>query len=151
MEDFIKDIKSSGLKLNQAQLLPLLQRFQNKFGYIDIKFIEELSKILNIPAGKIYGIASFYNQFRFSPRGKYHIEFCSGASCHIKVKEDLKLEVESHLNQKTNQGKDFVSVDYIPCMGACAQGPVVAINGKYYTKLNIMKLRELLNNLNKDL
>ena len=148
MKDFVNKINRDK-KISQSELLTILQDFQNQFGYIDLNFIEDLSKIIKIPAGKIYGIATFYNQFRFRPHGKYHIGFCSGATCHINGANNLKNELQNYirLNNETNISGDKFSIEYIPCMGACAQGPVIKINDKYITKMTLSKLKKILQEL----
>jgi NADH:ubiquinone oxidoreductase subunit E len=147
MDNFIKKIEKS--KYSKEDLLPILQDFQNQFGYIDLDFIEKLSKTLNIPSGKIYGIASFYSQFRFKPLGKYHIKLCSGASCHIITKEDLVKDIFEYIKNTPSgiNNTELFSIELIPCMGACAQGPVMSINDKYFTKLTSAKLKEILKEL----
>jgi NADH-quinone oxidoreductase subunit E len=147
MQEYIKYLKEH---VEKRELLSILQDFQKKFGYINLDFIEELSKRIDIPAGKIYGIASFYNQFRFKPIGRYHIKICNGAACHVKTKDNLISEIYKLLNLKnketSNDGK--FSIELIPCMGACALGPIVEINGKYFTDVSFGDIKNIINSLN---
>jgi NADH-quinone oxidoreductase subunit E len=143
MQSYIDTLKKN---IEKRELISILQDFQNRFGYIDINFIEQLSKRIGIPAGKIYGIASFYNQFRFKPLGKFHIKLCSGASCHIKTKDHVINEIYKLLdirNKETSSDGKF-SIELIPCMGACSLGPVLAINDKYYTQIKLVEIKKII-------
>ncbi len=146
MEEYISSLKKN---IEKNELLPILQDFQNKFGYIDQYFIEQLSLKSGIPSGKIYSVASFYNQFRFQKQGKYHICMCSGASCHVNTKEMLITEIIklTGINDKETSKDGKLSLDFIPCLGACALGPVMSINDKYYTQLTIKELKKIIHSL----
>ncbi|MDR2010559.1 MAG: NAD(P)H-dependent oxidoreductase subunit E [Bacteroidales bacterium] len=146
MQNYIDSLKEH---IEKRELLSILQNFQNKFGYIDLNFIEQLSKRINVPAGKIYGIASFYNQFRFKPKGRHHIKICSGAACHIKTKDNLTSEIYKILNLKNKEtssdGK--FSIEFIPCMGACALGPIIAVNDRYFMNVSLNDFKIIISNL----
>lgn len=146
MEEYLNSLKNN---IDKHDLLSILQGFQQKFGYLSQEFIIKLSERTGIPAGNIYSTASFYSQFRFLPVSKYHIKICSGSSCHVKAMESIKDEVlkltglENSL--KSNDLK--YSIEYVNCLGACAKGPVIEINGKYYTGLKSRDLKDIIANL----
>ena len=120
--------------LNRDKLIPVLQEIQDEFGYLSEDSVNELSVHLKLPASKIYGLATFYNQFRFSPPGKYHIRICHGTGCHLEGAGNLISEVEKILKigdgETTRDG--MFSLEVLSCIGACGQAPVIAVNNEYY-------------------
>ena len=68
----------------RESLIPILQEVQDEFGYLSEDAIKKIGTALDLPASKIYGLSTFYNQFRFTPRGKYHIQVCNGTCCHME-------------------------------------------------------------------
>ena len=135
--------------IRKESLIPLLQEIQNVVGYITEESVIRIGRHLNIPASTIYGVASFYNQFRFSPKGKYHIQVCYGTACHILGTSTLLKELEKTLKIKDGETtKDgLFSIEVKTCIGGCGQAPVIAINGDFYAKLTLEKLVETINYL----
>jgi len=128
-------------------LIPLLQEIQDINGYINKESLVDLSNKFNLPTSKLYGLATFYNQFRLRPRGKYHIQVCNGSSCHLTNSGKIIRELEKELHIKagqTTRDKKF-SFEILPCIGACGQSPVIAINDEYYIKVSIERLKEIIN------
>ncbi|MBN2443848.1 MAG: NAD(P)H-dependent oxidoreductase subunit E [Spirochaetales bacterium] len=125
-------------KEKQEYLIPILQDIQNTFGYLSKESIAATSRHFNIPASKIYGVATFYNQFKLHPPGKYHIQICRGTACHVKgsltILEKLTRELKIGPNETTKDG--LFSIEVVACIGACGLAPVMAVNGKYYAHLN---------------
>ncbi|NOX88310.1 MAG: NADH-quinone oxidoreductase subunit NuoE [Calditrichaeota bacterium] len=128
------------------QLIPILQEVQEKEGYISREAVRLIGQRLRIPAGKIYGVATFYNQFRFKPIGKYHIQVCRGTACHVKgssrVMDTLTQELKIKPGETTRDG--LFSVEVVACLGACGLAPVVSINGEFYANMTGRKLSKLL-------
>ncbi len=127
-------------------LIPILQDFQDMQGYIDESTIKLLSDRFDLPTSKIYGLVTFYNQFKLQPRGKYHIQLCNGSACHLNKSSRIIKKIEKELSVKegeTSRDKKF-SLEILPCIGACGQSPVMAINGEYFTKLTLHKLKEII-------
>ena len=99
-----------------------------------------------LPASKVYGVATFYNQFRFTPKGKYHIMLCRGTACHVKgslklldaVTRTLKLQP----GQTTRDG--LFSLEVVACMGACGLAPAVSLNGEVYAKVTPKKMGKII-------
>jgi NADH-quinone oxidoreductase E subunit len=135
--------------IRKESLIPLLQEVQDTLGYITEESIVKIGLHLNIPASTIYGVASFYNQFRFSPKGKYHVQVCYGTACHILGTSTLLKELEKTLKIKDGETtKDgLFSLEVKTCIGGCGQAPVIAINGEYYSKLTLEKLNETISYL----
>ena len=131
---------------SRDSLIPMLQEIQDKLGYVSEEAVKEIGRHLNLPTSKIYGLATFYNQFRFTPLGKYHIRVCNGTACHLEKSSAIINELEKILNisdgETTRDG--LFSLELLSCIGACGQAPVMAVNEEYYEKLTKESLRELI-------
>ncbi len=116
------------------KLIPILQDIQQQLGYIPRDAVAAIGTHLNLPSSKIYGVATFYNQFRFSPPGRYHIQVCRGTACHVKgshgILERLQRELEIKPDQTTRDG--LFSLEVVACMGACGLSPVISVNGTFH-------------------
>lgn len=128
-------------------LIPLLQEVQEQEGYISREAIAVVGEHLNLPASKIYGVATFYNQFRFAPLGKYHIQVCRGTACHvknsIKVLDALKRELKIDAGQTSRDG--LFSLEVVACLGACGLAPVITVNGEFYAAMTPDKVKKIIN------
>ena len=124
-------------------LIPILQDIQDRLGYIPREAVRDIGKHLNLPASKIYGVATFYNQFRFEPLGKYHIQICRGTACHVKgskkVLETLERELGIKTGRTTRDG--LFSLEVVACLGACGLAPVITVNGEVYANMDSEKVR----------
>lgn len=127
-------------------LIPLLQKVQEAVGYLSQEAIAQIGKKFDLPASKIYGVATFYNQFRFEPQGKYHFMVCRGTACHVKGSKKLLESVVSTLGVQPGQTtRDHLfSLEVVACMGACGLAPVVCVNGEFYAKVTPVKLANLI-------
>ena len=123
-------------------LIPILQEVQEAQGYLSREAIAEIGRALHLPASKVFGVATFYNLFRFQPRGKYHVMVCRGTACHVKGSAKSLDMVTRALGiepgQTTRDG--LFSLEVVACMGACGLAPVVNLNGQFHAKVNPMKL-----------
>ncbi|HQH28789.1 MAG TPA: NAD(P)H-dependent oxidoreductase subunit E, partial [Oligoflexia bacterium] len=84
IEANIQEILESHKNAERDALIPILQEVQESLGYISKEAVVQIGRHLNLPASKIYGVATFYNQFRFQPVGRYHVQVCRGTACHVK-------------------------------------------------------------------
>ena len=117
--------------VEEGSLIPLLQEIQAKMKYISPESVEEISEYLGITENHIYGVASFYSQFRFTEPGDHAISVCLGTACHVSGGEctaDKKFELER-----------------VACLGCCALAPVVKIDDNIYGKVNLVKLKDIFN------
>lgn len=132
-------------------LIPILQEIQDKVGFIPEDAIEEVGLMLKIPASKIFGLATFYNQFRFGPKGKFHIVLCNGSACHMVGSTTLLEQIEKELKIKSGQTtrNGLFSLEVVPCMAACSEAPLMAVNGIFYTKLTHSGVKEILESIRK--
>lgn len=127
-------------------LIPILQEVQARDGYLSQQAIAGVGRALNLPTSKIYGVATFYNMFRFQPKGRHHVMVCRGTACHVKgsakalemVTKALKIQP----GETTRDGQ--FSLEVVACMGACGLAPVVNINGQFHAKVTPLKLQRIL-------
>ena len=127
-------------------LIPLLQRVQEAEGFLSPETIVAIGRHLDLPASKVYGVATFYNQFRFVPRGRYHLMLCRGTACHVKGSAKLLEAACKSLKLQPGQtSRDrLFSLEVVVCMGACGLAPVININGEFHAKVTPAKLARLL-------
>jgi NADH-quinone oxidoreductase subunit E len=127
-------------------LIPMLQRVQEVQGYLSEQAIAEIGRYLNLPSSKIYGVATFYNQFRFAPKGKFHLMLCRGTACHVKGSLKLVETVTRMLKLKPGQTTrdSLFSLEVVACMGACGLAPAISINGEMHAKVTPNRLERLI-------
>ncbi len=142
----IEDILAHYPNAKRDALIPILQDVQDAHGYLSREAIVRIGDYLNLPTSKIYGVATFYNQFRFQPNGRYHVQVCRGTACHVKnslsVLEALKQELGVAPGQTTRDG--VFSLEVVACIGACGLAPVISINGEFYAGVSPKKVRDIL-------
>jgi NADH-quinone oxidoreductase subunit E len=130
-------IKEKYRDARRESLIPILQDLQLYQGYLAEEALQEVSRMLALPLSKVYGVASFYNQFRFQPIGRYHILVCRGTACHVrssvKVLQALRRELKIEPGQTTRDG--LFTLDTVACIGACGLAPVMCINGEFHAKM----------------
>ncbi len=123
---------------SRENLIPILQDVQERFGYVPKDAITRIGEFLGLPSSKIYGVATFYNQFKFSPPGRYHIMVCRGTACHVKgsalILDALLRELRIGAGQTTRDG--LFSIEVVACIGACGLAPVISVNGEFHAKLS---------------
>jgi len=123
----------------QGNLMPVLQKAQEIYGYLPIEVQKIIAKELGIPLAEVYGVVTFYAQFTLNPKGEYKIAVCLGTACYVKGSGDVldrisrKLGIES--GGITPDGK--FSLDATRCIGACGLAPVMTINDDVYGRLNL--------------
>lgn len=134
-----------------SALIPMLQDIQDVHGYLPEPELQKVSKYSSLPMSRIYGVATFYNQFRLQPLGKYVIRVCRGTACHVKGSFDILTTLETELGIKAGETtKDLLfSIETVACIGACSIAPVIAIGDEFYGKLDSKKIKQLLRDLRK--
>jgi NADH-quinone oxidoreductase subunit E len=130
-------------------LLPILQDIQQEQGYLTDELLIEVGRYLNLPANKVYGVATFYDQFRFRPRGQFQIRICRGTACHLFGSSTYLDELEKQLKVKAGQtSKDGkFSLEISNCMGACESAPIVQINDIFHTHVTENDLGKIIRSL----
>ena len=124
-------------KEKPGNLIMVLHKVQQTYGYIPRNIAIEISSMLDVPLAKIYGVVTFYNFFKLQKAGKYIAQVCLGTACYLRGGDDLIKEFEKQLgvgvNATTPDG--LFSVEAVRCLGCCGLAPVVVVNGEVYGKL----------------
>jgi NADH-quinone oxidoreductase subunit E len=130
---------------NKSELIPILQDIQTNIGYLPEDSIIEVSKFTQVPESEIYGVATFYTQFRFLPVGKKHIMVCKGTACHVKGAPQIIEGIERHLNIK--EGEVTFDLEYslesVGCLGCCALAPCAMINEEVESNLTLTDVKKI--------
>ena len=143
------DLILEGNERDFERLIPILQQVQKEFGYLSEENMHYISKKLKISLAHIYGVATFYTQFKFEKQGKYQIQVCRGTACQVKGGGNLLeyLKKKLQIEEKATTSDGLFSLEAVNCVGACAIAPVMVINGKTYGNLTIDKIDGLLSEL----
>jgi|WetSurMetagenome_2_1015567.scaffolds.fasta_scaffold594154_1 NADH-quinone oxidoreductase subunit E len=140
----LKEIFSS-YKGNGSELISILQQIQDNFGYLSEDAIIKVSKFTGVPESEIYGVATFYTQFRFSPKGKNHIMVCKGTACHVLGASQIMEGIERHLGIK--EGEVTFDMEYslesVGCLGCCALAPCAMINNEVESKITLKDVKKI--------
>ncbi len=136
---------------SREALIPILQDVQDCYGYLPAEAVLKVGEFLKLPASKVYGVATFYNQFRFSPVGRFHIQVCRGTACHVKGSARVLSAIERELGIKAgNTTRDgMFSIEVVACIGACGLAPAVSISGKVHARVNPDEIKSLLTHYRK--
>jgi NADH-quinone oxidoreductase subunit E len=130
----------------EGVLIPRLQEAQERDGFIAPKAIETITEETGIPPSEIYGVATFYAQFRFKPVGKYIIRVCHGTACHVanaKTISDAVSDTLDVVNGETTPDKLF-TLETVSCIGCCSLAPVIMINDQTYGNLTTTSVKRIL-------
>ncbi len=136
-------------ELSSASLIPLLQATQKEYGYITDQAIAGIARALKVPRSTVYGVATFYNQFRLVPLGENVIEICRGTACHVRGSGLLCDHVRRRLKlQKDGNSRDGRFSLLTPaCLGACSIASVVRVNGEFHGNMDESKMDALIDEL----
>jgi NADH-quinone oxidoreductase subunit E len=133
-------------KKEKKNLIPLLQEVQTKLGYLPRKAMQKIAGFLEMPEVEVWGVATFYNQFRFVPLGKYHTVVCMGTACHLAggrlILDALERELDIKVGETAEDGN--FSLERVACIGCCMLAPVVVIKDKIHPKMTPFKVEEAL-------
>jgi len=133
-------------QLSSESLIAILQAIQEQYHYLSEENIKEVARRLDIPLSRVFSVTNFYNAFSLKPKGKYIIQVCMGTACHVRGALRIVEELERLLDVKrgdTTSDKNF-SLETVNCVGACALGPVMIVNGEYHGHLNPSKVKKIL-------
>ena len=131
---------------NRDQLIPVLEAVQEYFGYLPEEAMKEVSHYLRVPDSNIFGVATFYALFRFTPRGKKMVSVCRGTACHVRGGARILEEVEKRLGIKAGETTADMeySLETISCFGSCALAPVMVVNKAVYGRMTPARVGEIL-------
>jgi NADH-quinone oxidoreductase E subunit len=131
---------------HEGALIPLLQSAQNTYGYVSERAIDYISHVTGIPAAEIYGVVTFYAQFRTKPLGKNIIKVCNGTACHVNGAKQVTQAVEDELHityeETTDDGK--FSMVSVACLGCCSLAPVLVVNNDTHGRLDSAKAKKII-------
>lgn len=151
MKNTVDEILEAKADAGRDQLIPILQAIQEEEGYLSEDSVVKVGRHLRMPASKIFGVATFYNQFRFEPLGKHHIQVCRGTACHVLGSATVLEKIQDMIKIKPGQtSRDgLFSLEVVACIGACGLAPVLCINGEFYAKVNENSIEEIIENCRK--
>lgn len=142
----LNDILSRYPRARRDDLIPILQEVQEECGFLSRESVVVIGKHLKLPVSKIYGVATFYNQFRFQSQGRFNIQVCRGTACHVKgslkVLEAIMRELDIKPGETTRDG--VFSLEVVACIGACGLAPVISIDGEFHAGVNPDKIKVIL-------
>jgi len=151
MDTFLKKLLSHYLG-NRSDLIPILQDLQSHYGYLSEEMMKEVSKYIKVPESEVYGVATFYAQFRFTPQGKNHIMVCKGTACHVKGATQIIEGIGRHLN--IDEGEITSDMEYslesVGCLGCCALAPCAMINDEIKSNISLKSIKKIFPKNKKD-
>ena len=148
MEECLNTILSSH-ECRKAELIPILQEVQAEYGYLPTETLLEVARFTRVPEGQVYGVASFYSQFRFSPVGRNVIMVCRGTACHVRGAPKVLQEMENLLGitvDETTPDLEY-TLETVACIGACCLAPVVKVGAEVHGKLQGKEVAKMLKGL----
>jgi len=130
----------------KGAVITVLQKVQEKLGYLSKEAISGVAKFFRMSESEIFGIASFYAQFRFTPRGKHAVKVCLGTACYVRGGEEIMKTAEKNLGiDRGGTTEDYkFSLERVACFGCCALAPVMLVDKNVHTKMNLSKVREVI-------
>jgi NADH-quinone oxidoreductase subunit E len=130
----------------EGDLIPILQKVQERAGYIPEDAVGRISEFLKLSENRIYGVASFYSQFRFTEPGRHSIKVCLGTACHVRGGQVLADAVERDLGITDGQTTEDKRFDFrrVACLGCCALAPVVQIDDDIHSRVSVIRFKEIL-------
>jgi NADH-quinone oxidoreductase subunit E len=146
-ESLLEEIKTDLAEIgnDRSKLIPILQLVQQKLAYLPAEAIYLVADHLNISSSEVFGVATFYNQFRFNPPGKNPVKVCLGTACHVKGGDIILENFERKLEIKageTTPDREF-SVDRVACVGCCALAPVTLVGETVHGHMQPSKVEGL--------
>ena len=146
IEERLSDILSS-YQGREDELVPILQHIQQELGYLPEPAIKQIAKFLRLPEITVFGVATFYAQFKLVPTGRNVIKVCRGTACHVRGGARILKEVEKQLDIKPGESTPDLEyyLETVACFGACALAPVVVLNNRVRGKMTTPKVRGILN------
>ena len=133
--------------LEQRSLIPSLLAIQNAYNYLPADALQRVADRMQIPPIQVYQVASFYKAFSLKPRGKHIVTVCLGTACHVRGGELLLDQIDRLLHIKPGQTTNDMqfTVEAVNCLGCCALGPVMVVDGKYFGSMVVSKVERVLN------
>jgi NADH-quinone oxidoreductase subunit E len=150
VQDKLNEIFSN-YRGEKHELIPILQETQEKFRYLPAAAMKEISKFLHMPESTVYGVSTFYAQFKLTPLGRRIVRVCRGTACHVRGASKVLSEIEKQLGiaaGETTEDLEY-SLETVACIGACALAPTMTIDSETYGKMTTKKVSEVLGDRSK--
>jgi NADH-quinone oxidoreductase subunit E len=130
---------------DEGALIPILQETQAVYGYLPRTALAEISRRLSVPYAEVFGVATFYAQFHFAPRGKTIVKICTGTACHVGGAPDVVRAITDELNLEVGATSDDMrfTIEAVACVGCCGLAPVTVVGDRPHGQLNSGKARKL--------
>jgi NADH-quinone oxidoreductase subunit E len=145
ISDMVNTILDKHEGASKDDLISILQETQEAIGYLPKEAMEQIAEFLNVTEGEVFGVATFYAQFRFVPSGKNRVTVCRGTACHVRGGARILKEVQQRLGIKPGETTPDLeySLDTVACIGACALAPNLTINDNVHGQLTTKKVGEI--------
>lgn len=134
---------------HRRDLIPVLQRFQAQYGHVSAESVSRIADYLRLTESEVFGVLTFYKMFSRVPRGKYLITVCLGTACHVRGGSQIADEFARKLRIRPGEttADRLYTLETVNCLGCCAIGPVVIVNGRYYSQVSLNKINDILGSL----
>ena len=144
MRERLNEILSS-YQGKREELIPILQQVQQVFGYLPEPAMRGIAKFLKLPESTVFGVGTFYAQFKLVPSGRKIIRVCRGTACHVRGGDRILREMEKRLGIKPGESTPDLeySLETVACFGACALAPVMLVNDKVHGRMTKAKVKEI--------
>lgn len=135
-----------------GSLITVLQQAQGLYSYLPIEVLDYIAERMEIKPSKVYGVATFYTQFRLKAVGKYIIMLCQGTACHVNGSKKIEEAICDELNIKEGETTEdnLFTLNNVACLGCCSLSPVMMINGETYGKLTPNEARKIIRQIKED-
>jgi len=132
---------------NESELIPILQKVQQEFGYVPEFAIKEIAEFLRLPEVTVFGVTTFYAQFKLVQTGRNIVRVCRGTACHVRGGARILREVEKQLGIKPGESTPDLeyALETVACIGACALAPTMVVNNDTCGQMTTKKVSEILN------
>lgn len=132
--------------MGRSNLIPVLHEIQKKYRYLLEDALRSVAEIMDIPLVDVYGVATYYTSFSLEPKGKHLVTMCMGTACHVRRSGSVLEEAKRFLGIEPGETTEdmLFTLETVNCLGACALGPVVVVDGKYHGQVTPARVKELL-------
>jgi NADH-quinone oxidoreductase subunit E len=137
---------------SKGSLIPLLQRTQELYGYLPVYAMEEIARAAGLSSAEVYGVATFYSQFSFSPKGRHTVKVCHGTACHVNGAESIDTALKTELGVESGETTrdNLFTVERVACLGCCSLAPVVMVDKQVEGRLNWARLLKTIKRIQAD-
>ena len=140
-------------KSGKMSLIAVMQDISQEYGYLPEEVLQEVSRLIEVPISIFYSLATFYSSFRLEPIGKKHVCVCVGTACHVRgasqVVDTLERDLQLTAGETSKDGN--FTLETVNCLGACALGPLITVNGEYYGKMDQKKVARLIKSIRQEI